>query len=208
MTVTKITEGKIRRQTIPPHAQCVFKGEVFDVYQWPQEMFDGTTETFEMARRMPAALVIALQGNDVLYAKQEQPVKGAFLSLLGGRMEEGEEPLEAAKRELREEAGLESEKWFLLREYHARGKIDWTVYIFVAGDCRKVCEPDLDAGERIEVMRAPLDIFIRDILPRPDFLAAEIKSELFSAFNPAAADKIVQDIGAGYIGAGEKREKP
>ncbi len=33
---------------IPDHATCVFRGMLFDVYQWQQEMFDGSIETFEM----------------------------------------------------------------------------------------------------------------------------------------------------------------
>lgn len=36
---------------IPEQAGCVFHGEIFDVYQWQQEMFDGSYERFEMLRR-------------------------------------------------------------------------------------------------------------------------------------------------------------
>ena len=36
---------------IPPEAKCVFRGKIFDVYQWPQRLYDGSTATFEMLRR-------------------------------------------------------------------------------------------------------------------------------------------------------------
>ncbi len=36
---------------IPPNAKRVFKGIIFDVYQWQQKMFDGSKETFEMLKR-------------------------------------------------------------------------------------------------------------------------------------------------------------
>ncbi len=29
---------------VPRNAELVFSGKVFDVYQWPQELFDGTTK--------------------------------------------------------------------------------------------------------------------------------------------------------------------
>ena len=45
---------------IPDHATCVFHGALFDVYQWQQEMFDGTYETFEMLRRPDTIAVIAI----------------------------------------------------------------------------------------------------------------------------------------------------
>ena len=31
---------------LPEQAKKVFDGEIFDVYQWDQEMYDGSTETF------------------------------------------------------------------------------------------------------------------------------------------------------------------
>ena len=36
---------------IPPEADRVFRGEIYEVYQWPQKMPDGSVETFEMLRR-------------------------------------------------------------------------------------------------------------------------------------------------------------
>lgn len=38
--------------TIPPNAQRVFSGKIFDVYQWPQPLFDGSIATFEVAKRL------------------------------------------------------------------------------------------------------------------------------------------------------------
>ena len=42
----EITEPK-SSQPIPENAKKVFTGQVFDVYQWEQEMFDGSKATFE-----------------------------------------------------------------------------------------------------------------------------------------------------------------
>lgn len=180
---------------IPPHAERVFKGVIFDVYQWQQEMFDGSVETFEMLKRPNTVMVLALQGDTIFYARQEQPGKPApYLSLFGGRGEEGEEPLETAKRELLEETGMASERWHLLRTHLFPGKIDWTVYFFVAQDCKKIAEPKLDAGEKIKVMSCALDEFITTIVPSDQFKDYELRIEIMSAFNPDAITKLKHDI--------------
>lgn len=171
---------------IPPHAERVFQGVVFDVYQWEQEMFDGSKATFECLKRPDTLVVIPMVGDKVYYALQEQPGKKPFLSLFGGRADEGETPLEAGKRELLEESGLVSDDWQELRRYSLHSKIDWTVYFFVARDCRKVAEQSLDAGEKIEVLETDLDTFLKEIITHPEFCEYELKGEIYSALNPEA----------------------
>ena len=45
---------------IPSEAERVFAGEIYDVYQWPQAMPDGSVQTFEMLKRPDTVMVIAL----------------------------------------------------------------------------------------------------------------------------------------------------
>ena len=101
---------------IPPEAKCVFKGIIFDVYQWEQKMFDGSTATFEMLKRPNTLQVIAADENYIYLGQEEQPGKGPFFSLFGGRQEPGEDPLAGAKRELLEESGLAADDWELLKQ--------------------------------------------------------------------------------------------
>ena len=46
------------KQPIPDHAKLVFKGTVYSVYQWDQEMYDGSTKVFEKVARADSATVI------------------------------------------------------------------------------------------------------------------------------------------------------
>lgn len=179
---------------IPSHAARVFKGVIFDVYQWEQEMFDGSTATFECLKRPNTVLVIPMIGDTVYYSRQEQPNKEPFLSLLGGRADEGEEPLETAKRELLEEAGLESDEWLELRKYSIPGKFDWDVYYYVARNCRKTAEQNLDSGEKIEIRETDLDSFLSDIVADPSFREHSFKGEVFSAFNSDVAEKLRDEM--------------
>lgn len=148
---------------IPPDAKCVFKGVIFDVYQWQQEMFDGSFSTFERLKRPNTVEVIATQGDKILMSLQSQPDKPNFYSLFGGRAEENEEPLTTAKRELLEESGLKSEDWELLRVYEPVSKIDWCIYLYVARNCKKVAKQRLDAGERIEIAEYSFSEFLKII---------------------------------------------
>jgi ADP-ribose pyrophosphatase len=134
---------------IPPQAKRVFQGVIFDVYQWEQEMFDGSKSTFEKLRRSNTVEVIPIVGDKILIQEQEQPEKKSFISLPGGRADEGEQPQETGKRELLEETGYGSEDWELWEQLEPYNKIDWTIYWYIARDCKKVQEPQLDAGEKI-----------------------------------------------------------
>ena len=39
------------KQQLPKNAKRVFKGKIFDVYQWDQKMFDNSVEIFEKMKR-------------------------------------------------------------------------------------------------------------------------------------------------------------
>ncbi|MBI2473715.1 NUDIX hydrolase [Candidatus Uhrbacteria bacterium] len=147
---------------IPTQAKRVFKGQIFDVYQWEQEMYDGTKEIFEKLRRSYTVEIIATTPEGkIIIQRQEQPDSDiAFLSLVGGRIEEGEDPLEAAHREMLEETGYASELWTHLDTYDGSNKVDWKNFIYAARNCEKISEQHLDPGERIEVLFVTFDEFI------------------------------------------------
>ena len=160
---------------IPEEAEKVFQGKIWAVYQWPQKMFDGSFETFEMLRRADTVKIIPvataaeahelgfaagvaddesgdLGGMQLIVTKQEQPRKDCFYDYPGGRMdEEDADELAAAKRELLEETGLSFRNWKLIKVEQPFSKIDWLVYTFLATGLEGPVSQNLDAGEKIEV---------------------------------------------------------
>lgn len=59
---------------LPENAKCVFKGVLFDIYQWEQEMFDGTYSIFEKVVRLPSSQIIATTPeNKIILLDEEQP---------------------------------------------------------------------------------------------------------------------------------------
>ena len=134
---------------IPDHAKKVFSWVLFDVYQWEQELFDGTTKTFEKVTRTGGSCVVAEINGKLLISKESQPSRGDFVCLPGGMIERWEKVDDGVKRELLEETGLESDNWIFLC-YHKPGiKLECERKIYLVRDCKKVAEPVLDAGEKI-----------------------------------------------------------
>lgn len=158
---------------IPKRAKRVFAGIVYDVYHWKEKNFDGTPATFEAVKRQDSVQVIPLMDGKVCVGREVQPGTKPFYSFIGGRAEEGETPLAAAKREMLEETGLASDNWELLFVWDAPGRIEWRIYYYVARDCKKVADPTLDAGERISLKRVEWDRFVK-LLARDDFRGGSV----------------------------------
>lgn len=152
----------ISRQPMPDTARKVFTGEIFDIYQWEQVQFDGTTRIFEKAKRDDTVAVIATTADKkIMLIEDEQPARGTVLTFPGGRIDPGEDAFTAAKRELLEETGFESADWELWKAYQPVTKLDWAMYLFVARNCKEASDIKLDAGERITLLPVSLDDAIR-----------------------------------------------
>ncbi|OGI19168.1 MAG: hypothetical protein A3J06_02865 [Candidatus Moranbacteria bacterium RIFCSPLOWO2_02_FULL_48_19] len=169
------------KQPIPDDAKCVFEGAMFDVYQWEQELFDGSKAIFEKVKRPDTVVVFpVLPDGRIILTEQEQPGKEPFIGATGGRVDEGEDVLQAAKRELLGESGYEAEKYILWHAEQPVSKIDWAVYVFIAKGLKKVADLDLDGGEKITPKPVTFDEFI-DFGTHEQFSEKEIIFKLLEA---------------------------
>lgn len=155
---------------IPESAVRAFNGKIFDVYQWSQKMFDDSTETFEMLRRPDTVIVIAIVNNKVMVIEDTQPHTGARMGFPGGRVDEGEETLAAAKREVKEETGYEFEDWKLIEAIQPHSKLEWFVNYYVASNGKKTAEPKLDTGEKISLKFVSFDELRQMVLDKVGYL--------------------------------------
>jgi hydrolase, NUDIX family len=75
-----------------------------------------------------------------------------------GYVEDFERPIEAAERELLEETGLKSKEIIQLREYYCdMGSFAGITSSFIAKDCEKVSEQNLDEDEFIAIVECTID---------------------------------------------------
>lgn len=151
---------------IPQEARLAYKGKMFEVWEWDQEMFDGTYEVFEMIRRNNSSIIIPITKDGLIIVNyEEQPHRGKFISLPGGFSEDGEDIDLNAKRELLEETGYTSNEWEMWFENDVLGysKMEWFSYCYIARNCEKTGDTKFDPGEKIETKLLTLDEFINII---------------------------------------------
>jgi ADP-ribose pyrophosphatase len=143
-----------RSVLIPDDAEAVFHGNIFDVYQWPQALFDGSSHVFEMLKRPDTVVAICIVDGQILVIDDEQPHFGSRQSFPGGRVDDSDDSIEAAaKREVAEETGYSFKQWRLIQVHQPHNKIEWFVYLFIAWDEAAHDEPHLDPGEKITTKR-------------------------------------------------------
>ena len=103
--------------------------------------------------------VIALtdDGRVPLVRQYRFGIEELTLEIPGGMCNGDEDPLDAAKRELREETGYESDDWTALGWVHPNPPLQNNrCHTFLARSARKTSEPQLDPNERIEQALVPL----------------------------------------------------
>ena len=186
----------LSKQSMPPHAKRVFKGVVFDTYQWEQEMYDGTKKLFEKLKRPDTVVVFpVLSDGRIILIEEEQPGQELSLGSIGGRVDEGEDALAAAKRELLEETGYEAKEWLLFDAAQPISKVEWAIYVFIAKGCRKVEEQNLDGAEKVEMLFVNFDTFVEMIL-HEEFGDVELKIKLLEAkLDPVKMKALKKQLG-------------
>jgi ADP-ribose pyrophosphatase len=92
-------------------------------------------------------------GEFLLFRQRKYAVDGVTLAPVGGYMEPGEDPLSAARRELREETGFESDEWTPLGSYAVdanRGV--GRAHLFLASGARRTGDRAADDLEEQELL--------------------------------------------------------
>lgn len=129
------------------------------------------------------ANVMALTKSEevVLIQQYRHGVRDVLWEFPGGVVEDEEDPLEGARRELLEETGYAASQMIEIARLYPNPALQTnTLYGYLALDAEKVSEQVLDAGEDIEVHLVPLEELI-GMARRGDFPHALMTAVLFSA---------------------------
>ena len=135
------------------NSELVYDGKLLKVFKDDIELSNHNQTTREYIKHNGASAVIALtKDNKVVMEKQfRYPFKDVLTEVPAGKIDSGEEPLVAAKRELKEETGYTADKWeFLGRYYPTCAYSSEVIYFYLATDLTMGSQ-DLDDDEFLNV---------------------------------------------------------
>lgn len=134
----------------PTERTVAWEGELFDVVV---ERWKGDDREIVEHTGSVAIVAVDAEGRVVLVRQFREAAGATLLELPAGVIDEGEQPEEAAKRELQEETGLRGGRWRLLRSLHpSPGFLREPVSVFLAEELEEG-ERNLDNGEEVELVR-------------------------------------------------------
>lgn len=116
-------------------------------------------------KNVAVAIVALDDANNTWLVGQDRYTLGEYSwELPMGGAPFGEPPLEAAKRELREETGIRAAKWEELMRLHTTNSItDEQGFAYIATDL-SLGEPDCEETEDLEVRKLPLESAVQMVL--------------------------------------------
>ena len=128
-------------------SEYVFKGKVIDVKRDDILVSNGHKSIREVVEHSGGVVILAIKDDKILTVKQYRyPISNTSIELPAGKLEKGENPDFAAKRELEEETGFVAKNWTSLGcIYTSPGFCDEKLHLYLAQDLTfKKENPDED----------------------------------------------------------------
>ncbi|MDO5111399.1 MAG: NUDIX hydrolase [Clostridia bacterium] len=116
-------------------SQEIYNGRVVHLFRDTVALPNGKEGVREVIRHPGAVCVIPVtEAGDVVMVRQfRYPFSTTLLEIPAGKMEQGEDPLDCAMRELSEETGAQASKWTELGVvYPSVAYLDEKIYIYLA----------------------------------------------------------------------------
>lgn len=134
----------------------VFEGKIVNIRLDSVELVNGKTSFREVVEHAGGVVILAVDENNRAYMVRQfrYPIGRAMLEVPAGKLEKGEDPLEGAVRELREETGLTAEQIIYFGgTYPSPGFCDEQLHIYLAlGLTQGEACPDEDEFLNLEVI--------------------------------------------------------
>jgi ADP-ribose pyrophosphatase len=146
--------------------ETIYDGKIIRVCKDTVELEDGKRTYREVVHHSGGVTVVALTDDEQVYVVRQfrYPYQTVITELPAGKLEAGENPLEAAKRELREEIGVTADHYEDLGKlYPTVAYDDEIIHMYLATGLHQVGQK-LDDGEFLEVERIDLSVLVERIM--------------------------------------------
>lgn len=147
--------------------ETIYEGRIISLQVDHIELPNGKTATREIVRHPGAVCVLALLDDKMLVVEQyRKPLGKSQVELPAGKLERGENPMEAAGRELEEETGYRSQSLRHISSYYTSpGFADELIHFYVAEELEKG-EVNLDEDEFLDCEAITLEQALEMIADR------------------------------------------
>ena len=138
-------------------SQLVFDGRLLKLYRDEVGLADGGRSVREVVHHPGGAAVVALDGDGNVYLERQfrYPYRKVVTEIPAGKLEEGEDPFDAIRRELKEELGAAAGRWDALGHIMPSvGYTDEMLYLYLARDLT-FGETHWDKDEYLEPFKLP-----------------------------------------------------
>ncbi|QDH19565.1 NUDIX domain-containing protein [Saccharibacillus brassicae] len=128
-------------------SEPIFDGKIIKVQIDTVELSDGTQAKREIVKHPGAVAVLAIRGGKLLVVEQfRQPLGRTEIEIPAGKLEPGEDPREAAARELEEETGYRAPELLHLSSFYTSpGFADEIIHFYAAENLTEgTLHPDED----------------------------------------------------------------
>lgn len=142
-----------------------------------------TTEWYVNTTDSAVVVVPILSSGEVLLQRNyKHGSREVVTEFCAGLIDDGEKPIHAAERELLEETGYKGQLHFIGEVFANPTGSTMKYYFFVAEDCKKIAEQDLDEAEQVELFTASDLMETRKILtdPKTKTAAATVSALAFA----------------------------
>ena len=161
-------------------SQRLFEGSIYDVVLESLRLPSGLEQEVAVVDHQGAVAIAPLNADGrLILVRQYRHASGDWLvEVPAGRLEAGEEPLTAAKRELEEETGYRAADWEILKAFFpAPGFCSELITLFLATDLQAVPDGglDCDSDEEFSYLQlTPAEVLASDCRDAKTLLAAAL----------------------------------
>ena len=146
-------------------SQSIFKNDFIEVINDKVIQPDGKNGEYAIVEMKPGVCTLAIDDeNNVYLTKQFRFALGAeSLEVIAGGMDEGN-PLENAKREAKEEMGIEAEEWIDLGKVETDTSIVHSPAHFFVARKLKLSKSEREGTEAMQPVKIPFDEAVKKVL--------------------------------------------